>query len=45
MTQGNVDMTDADDEAALHERIRTSKVFVLGAGFSAAAGIPLTNEL
>ncbi|HEX5392608.1 MAG TPA: hypothetical protein VFW68_04980 [Rhodocyclaceae bacterium] len=38
-------MTSSSDRGAFEARIRTNRVFILGAGFSAAAGIPLTDEL
>lgn len=36
---------DSDHKAAFAAEIRKCRVFVLGAGFSAAAGVPLTVEL
>lgn len=38
-------MTISTDRSDCRESIKANRVFILGAGFSAAAGVPLTNEL
>jgi hypothetical protein len=38
-------MTTAAAGSDFRESVKANRVFILGAGFSAAAGIPLTNEL
>lgn len=38
-------MSALEDRRTLQGHVRSNRVFVLGAGFSAAAGVPLTNEL
>lgn len=38
-------MTTTSDGSTFRESLKTNRVFILGAGFSAAAGVPLTNEL
>ncbi|MDP1773755.1 MAG: hypothetical protein Q8L15_15890 [Methylobacter sp.] len=38
-------MATTKDNCSYEEYVRRNRVFVLGAGFSVAAGVPLTNEL
>lgn len=38
-------MTTTASRSDFRESIKANRVFILGAGFSAAAGVPLTNEL
>lgn len=38
-------MPTSTDRSAFCDSIKENRVFVLGAGFSASAGVPLTNEL
>ena len=38
-------MTTTASSSAYRESLKANRVFILGAGFSAAAGVPLTNEL
>lgn len=39
------DNSNSSDQSSLCASIRANRVFILGAGFSASAGVPLTNEL
>lgn len=39
------EMTAIEDSSAFRNSLKANRVFILGAGFSAAAGVPLTNEL
>ena len=38
-------MTTTSDASTPRESLKANRVFILGAGFSVAAGVPLTNEL